>query len=142
MKVFHCPHCNHQLSSQDGKEVNLLGLLEAMDFSVVVPFVLSAELGNYESRVEGEVSLRDGARPDFQCPKCRQSLTAPWNADLAEIHLADEAADREDTVFFSRVYGTHATFVCDRAKSIILSYGADKDAYVDEFDKKTNFFGS
>lgn len=143
MKVFRCPHCGQRLSSEDGKDVILRGVLDATDFQVVVPFILSAELGNYQSHIQGEVTLKEGARPQFQCPKCKQSLTAPWNADLAEIHLVDEDQKREDTVLFSRVYGTHATFVCDRAKHIVLSsFGADQASYMDDVSKSPNFFGS
>ena len=142
MKTYSCPHCGHHLSSEDGTEINFRCVLDGPRFRAAVPLVLSAELGNYARRIEGDVTLEDGAKPDFACPACKQSFTCTWNEELAEIRMEDPELEGQNTVVFSRVYGTRATFVYDRQRQLLASFGQDKEAYVAEFGKLHNFFGS
>ena len=122
--------------------MTLRGVLEGPSFTVAVPFVFAAEPGNYETSIEGELTLRDGAKVDFCCPRpqCHHSLAAAWNDDLAEVKLLENGV--EEVVVFSRVYGIFATFVYDRSSDVLQSFGEDHDRYADEFDRELNFFGS
>jgi hypothetical protein len=142
MSFYRCQHCGVRLSSEDGSELTFRGVLEAELFTVAAPFTFAAELGNYEFRVDGDLTMKEGARPDFQCPSCHRSFVCAWNADFAEIKMVAPENDREDFVVFSRVYGTRATFLCDKERQLQQAFGEDKEAYVEEFGKLHNFFGS
>lgn len=142
MSFYRCQHCGARLSSEDGTEVTFRGVLRGEGFAVTAPFTFAAELGNYEFRIEGGVSLEEGARPEFRCPSCDQSFTCSWNPDFSEVKLVVPEEDREDIVVFSRIYGTQATFHLDRQHQLQQAYGEDKEAYVEEFGKLHNFFGS
>jgi len=142
MSFYRCQHCGHRLSSEDGGEVTFRGVLAGRDFSMATPFTFAAELGNYEFRIKASVELEEGARPEFQCPECHGTFTCPWNEDFAEIKMVIPEEDREDLVVFSRIYGTQATFVYDHEHQLQQSFGEDKEAYVEEFGKLHNFFGS
>jgi hypothetical protein len=139
---YRCQHCGGRLTSEDGQEITFRGVLHSPGFVVAVPFTFAAELGNYQFRIQGDVVLEEGVKPDFQCPACHKSFTCCWNDDLAEIKMVDDASGREDFVVFSRVYGTRATFVCDETRKLQQSFGEDKESYIEEFGKLHNWFGA
>lgn len=142
MTFYRCQHCGFRLSSEDGSEVTFRAVLDGEGFRAVVPFTFAAELGNYEFHIGGEVALEEGARPEFQCPSCHGSFTCAWNEDFSEIKRVVPERDEEDYVVFSRVYGTRATFLYDKERQLQQAFGEDKEAYVEEFGKLHNFFGS
>jgi hypothetical protein len=98
--------------------------------------LLSPQPGNYkyicDPTVEG--SIKPGAALNFFCPVCGENLESPSNKKFVELFLLDSGG-RERKVEFSRLFGTHATFIVDGDE--VTPFGDD----VEDFGR-TNFFGS
>ncbi len=144
MKQFYCPYCNKKLSHFDGTVIKMKGVLSCDSFECSANFYLPGTIGKYGSIVDDHLNLKDGARVEFRCPnpKCDRNFTAHYDNDLAEIKMIDDDG-HEYVVVFNRSYGIHSTFVVDyKKKRLESSFGADKNEYVGEFEKKVNFFGA
>jgi len=144
MKQFYCPYCNQKLSHFDGIMIKMKGVLSCDSFECSANFYLPGAIGKYGSIVDDHLKLKDGARVEFRCPhpKCDRSFTAHYDNDLAEIKMIDDDG-HEYVVVFNRIYGIQSTFVVDyKKKRLESSFGEDKNEYMDDFEKKVNFFGA
>ncbi len=140
---FYCPFCNTELSVLDDTLVRMSGILENDHFRVTTTFYLPAELGKYGYRVEGDITLKEGACVDFRChsPECGISFTTHYNDDLSEIKMVDDSGKEEYVAFF-RIYGKRGTFVLDRRLNVILkSFGDESQEFLEKAEKSINFFG-
>lgn len=128
--TFACPHCQSVLNPS-------VKILLAVKYKTKKGMILlSPQPGNFKFICDHSVSaaLKPGATLSFFCPVCSADLTSPANKKFVELNLV-EANQRTRKVQFSRIHGTHATFVIDEDN--VTPYGED----VDDFEN-TNFFGS
>lgn len=128
--TFACPHCQSVLNPS-------VKILLAVKYKKKQGMILlSPQPGNYKFICDSSVSaaMKPGATLTFFCPVCTADLTSPANKKFVEISLVD-ANKNTRKVEFSRIYGTHATFIVDEDN--VTPYGED----VDE-SGNTNFFGS
>lgn len=143
-RTFYCPECGERLSSRAGDQIRVDGVLQAEHFSLRTRFSFPAELGKYGAAIEGEVTLREGARVEFFCPnrECDRDFTAAYNHELAEIRMVN--GDGKDyLVVFNKVYGRQATFVVDIAEhEMVGRFGDHADSLKDTFERPLNFFGA
>ena len=128
--TFVCPHCQGVLNP------NVKILLVAKCKRRKGLLLLSPQPGNYKYLCDS--SLQDAFQPGdtitFSCPLCSQDLTAKGKPKFAhmEMHVVSHEPRR---VEFSRVFGTHATFILDGNE--VTAYGENADDF-----GSTNFFGS
>jgi hypothetical protein len=128
--TFVCPHCQGVLNP------NVKILLVADTSRARGLVLLSPQPGNYkylcDSSLEG--ALQPGETITFSCPLCQADLVSASDPQLAqlELHVPSHEPRR---VEFSRVFGTHATFIINGGE--VDTYGKDAD----DFDA-LNFFGS
>ncbi|PID78601.1 hypothetical protein CSB20_14325 [bacterium DOLZORAL124_64_63] len=129
-KTFACPHCRSVLNPS---VKILLTVRHAQKQGMIL---LSPQPGNYKFICDPtvEADLKPGVALDFFCPVCAKNLESPSNKKFVEIFLRTPGG-RECKVEFSRLYGTHATFIVDGDE--ITTFGDD----VQDFGQ-TNFFGS
>ncbi len=128
--VFACPHCETVLNP------SVKILLVAQYNRKKGMILLSPQPGNFKYICDKSVEkvLKPGATVTFSCPVCGAELTSAGNKKFAELTLIDAGGTRRK-VEFSRVFGTHATFIVDGDS--VLSYGDDADDF-----SPTNFFGA
>ena len=128
--LFCCPHCDAVLNP------SVKILLKVLYRKKQGMILLSPQPGNFKYICDKSIQdvLNDGATVTFFCPVCSAELTSPTNKKLAALNLVGPAGD-ERRVEFSRVYGTHATFIVDGAE--VIAFGEDADDF-----SKTNFFGA
>jgi len=128
--TFACPHCRSVLNPS----VKILLVVRYKKKQGMI--LLSPQPGNYKYLCDPTVesTLKTGAALNFFCPVCSENLESPSNKKFVEI-LLEDAGGRERKVEFSRIYGTHATFIVDGDE--VTPYGDD----VEDFGQ-TNFFGS
>lgn len=128
--TFVCPHCQGVLNP------NVKILLVAAHKRRKGLILLSPQPGNY--KYLSDPSLQDafkaGDTISFSCPICTEDLTSPGNPTFARLELR-VASHEPRRIEFSRVYGTHATFIVEG--NDVTSYGKDADDF-----ESTNFFGS
>ncbi|MCP4291640.1 MAG: hypothetical protein GY780_07370 [bacterium] len=128
--TFSCPHCESVLNPS---VKILLGVKYRNKKGLVL---LSPQPGNYKFICDSSVSavLKPGSTLNFFCPVCSADLVSPANKKFAEINLSGPG-DHFRKVEFSRIFGTHATFIID---------GDNITPFGDEVDGigSTNFFGS
>ncbi len=129
-KKFVCPHCKGVLNPN----VKIILLADTGEARGLV--LLSPQPGNYKYLCDSslEKHLRHGETIDFACPVCHADLMAASDPSLAalELHMESHPVRR---VEFSRVFGTHATFVISEDE--VDAYGEDADGY-----DPMNFFGA
>ncbi|HOX25328.1 MAG TPA: hypothetical protein PLL30_12855 [Candidatus Krumholzibacteria bacterium] len=127
--LYACPHCRTNLNP------NVKIILVASYRQRRGLILLSPRPGNFKFICDRPLAetITPGARVTFSCPVCAEDLTAPGNQEFVELHLAAPGVNLR-RLYFSRTYGTHATFV-DTGEEI-LAYGEDSR----EFDR-VNFFG-
>ncbi len=129
-KSFTCPHCQGVLNP------NVKILLVAAGKKHRGLILLSPQPGNY--RILHDASLAKtfavGAKIALSCPLCSEDLTVKGKPDFAEL-LIQMPGHAPRRVEFSRVFGTHATFIVDAAE--VHAYGENAD----DFDSP-NFFGA
>jgi hypothetical protein len=128
-KLFTCPHCEAVLNPS----VKILLVVAYRNHKGMILY--SPQPGNYKIICDKtiESQLKHGSKIRLSCPCCSQDLTSKANDKLVELHMVIPGQDPV-RVEFSRVYGTHATFVIDGED--VVTYGDD----VDNFGS-TNFFG-
>lgn len=127
--TFACPHCRSVLNPS----VKILLAVKYKNKQGMI--LLSPQPGNYKFICDPSVSasIKPGGSLTFFCPVCSTDLTSPANKKFVELILLD-ANQETRKVEFSRIYGTHATFVID--ENNVTPYGEDvEDA------GPTNFFG-
>ncbi len=128
--VYGCPHCETVLNPS----VKVLLVVKYSKKKGMI--LLSPQPGNFkficDKTVEG--ALSPGATVTFFCPVCGADLTSPGNKKFAELAFFDPNGHKRK-VEFSRVYGTHATFVIDGDE--VQAYGDDAEDF-----NATNFFGA
>lgn len=129
-KTFACPHCRGVLNPN----VKILLVADTGKGKGLV--LLSPQPGNYKYLCDsslGEI-LRPGTVIAFSCPLCHADLTSARDKKLAamEMHIPGQSHRR---VEFSRVYGTHASFVVREDE--VEAYGEDAEGF-----DTMNFFGS
>ncbi len=128
--TFVCPHCQGVLNP------NVKILLVAAGKRRKGLILLSPQPGNYKFLCDS--SFKDAFRPgdtiNFSCPLCAGDLASAKNPKFAqlELHTPSHSPRR---VEFSRIFGTHATFIIDGGE--VTSYGENAG----ESDEK-NFFGA
>ncbi len=128
--TFACPHCNSVLNPS-------IKVLLAVKYNRKQGMILlSPQPGNYKYICDPSVSavMKPGSRLNFHCPVCAADLTSPAKKDFVELHLLDPNGSIRK-VEFSRILGTHATFIIDGDE--VTPYGKN----VEDFGP-TNFFGS
>ena len=127
---FVCPHCQGVLNP------NVKILLVAKHKRRRGLVLLSPQPGNYKYLCDA--TLEDTFRPcdsiTFSCPLCTEDLTAKGKPKFTHLELRVTGHEPR-RVEFSRLYGTHATFVIDGNE--VTAYGEDAEDF-----KSTNFFGS
>lgn len=98
--------------------------------------LLSPQPGNYKFICDSSVSavVKPGASLTFFCPVCTEDLTSPENKKFVELTLIDPNQHTRK-VEFSRIHGTHATFIIDG--DVVTPFGDDV-----EDSNPPNFFGS
>lgn len=128
--VYGCPHCETVLNP------SVKVLLVARYGKKKGMILLSPQPGNFKFICDKTLqeSIKPGATVTFFCPVCGADLTSPGNKKFTELWLLDPNGNRRK-VEFSRVYGTHATFVIDGSE--VTAYGDDADDF-----NETNFFGA
>jgi hypothetical protein len=128
--TFVCPHCQGVLNP------NVKIALVAETKKARGLLLLSPQPGDYKFICDKSFAdeLVTGEKVDFSCPVCAESLDDAQNTDFARLELlAPGHAPRQ--VAFSRVYGTHATFIIDGED--VSSFGEDAEDF-----GSTNFFGA
>jgi len=127
--IYVCPHCQTNLNP------NVKIILVASYRQRKGLILLSPRPGNFKFICDRKLAetINPGARVIFSCPVCAADLTAAANKEFVELQLASPDGRRR-RLYFSRTYGTHATFV-DTGEEI-RAYGEDTP----EFDR-VNFFG-
>lgn len=128
--VFGCPHCETVLNP------SVKILLVARYRKKKGMILLSPQPGNFKYICDSSVErlLHPGDTVTFSCPVCGADLTSPGNKKFAELVLIDPNGSRRK-VEFSRVFGTHATFIVDG--EAVTAFGDDAEDF-----SPTNFFGS
>jgi len=128
--TFACPHCNSVLNPS----VKILLAVKYKSKRGMI--LLSPQPGNFKFICDRSVSatIKPGAVLNFFCPVCSEDLTSPVNKKFVELILVDPNKDQRK-VEFSKVFGTHATFVVDEDN--VTPYGEDV-----EDSGPTNFFGA
>lgn len=128
--VYGCPHCNTVLNPS----VKVLLVVKYSQKKGMI--LLSPQPGNFKFICDKSVAekIKPGAMVSFFCPVCGGDLTSPLNKKFAELVLLDPNGNQRK-VEFSRVYGTHATFIVDGSE--VTAFGDDAEDY-----NGTNFFGA
>lgn len=128
--VYGCPHCQTVLNPS----VKILLVVKHGKKKGMI--LLSPQPGNFKFICDKSVEemIKPGAMATFFCPVCGADLTSPANKKFAELVLLDPNGNTRK-LEFSRVYGTHATFVVDGNE--VTAYGDDADDF-----NGTNFFGA
>jgi hypothetical protein len=128
--VYGCPHCETVLNPS----VKILLVVKYGKKKGMI--LLSPQPGNFKFILDKSVedAVKPGATVTFCCPVCGAELTSPANKKFAELILIDPNGHQRK-VEFSRIYGTHATFVVDGDE--VVHYGDDAEDF-----NSTNFFGS
>ena len=140
-KRFICPECTAVLNDEDPQVIRMVGTLMGAGFSITTEFGLSANLGEYGASFDPKLRMERGCRVRFGCPHCGRDFTSSYSEDLAEVEMID--GRDEFVVVFSRIFGEESSFVVELGtKKLVASYGADAAAYIAEFGKDMNFFGS
>lgn len=129
-RTFACPHCKAVLNPS----VKILLAVKYKSKRGMI--LLSPQPGNFKYICDSSVSaiIKPGASLTFFCPVCATDLTSPANKKFVELTLVDPN-QKLRKVEFSRILGTHATFVIDGDD--ITPYGEDV-----EDSGGTNFFGA
>ena len=129
-KIFACPHCEAVLNPS----VKILLVAQYKKKKGMI--LLSPQPGNFKFVCDKSVekTLKPGATVTFLCPVCGADLTSAGNKKFTEMVLVDQAGQQRK-VEFSRVFGTHATFILDGDE--VVSYGDDAEGF-----SPTNFFGA
>ncbi len=129
-KKFVCSHCQGVLNPN----VKILLIADTGKAKGLV--LISPQPGNYKYLCDDsmEAHLHTGETIAFSCPLCHANLTSAADDSLAvlELHVGSHAPRR---VEFSRVFGTHATFII--GEEDVDAYGEDADGY-----DPMNFFGA
>ena len=128
--TFVCPHCHGVLNPN--VKITLVAAVKRGKGMIL----LSPQPGNYRYICDKslEDALKPGDKVTFSCPICTADLTSAGNPKFCQLEL-HTAGQEPRRVEFSRVYGTHATFVI--GDNSVTSYGEDADEF-----GSTNFFGS
>jgi len=128
--VYLCPHCGANLNPS----VKIILLVAHRRRKGLI--LLSPQPGNFKFVCDQHVAevVRSGARVNFHCPVCQADLTSGVHAGFAELYR-DVGGRVPERVFFSRKFGTHATFVTKG--DVVAAFGDDADEFA-----KVNFFGS
>ena len=128
--TFACPHCKSVLNPS-------VKILLSVKYNKKQGLILlSPQPGNYKVICDPSVSaaVKPGSALNFFCPVCSESLASPSNKDFVELVIMDPNSQTRK-VEFSRIFGTHATFIIDGED--VTPYGDDVDD-----DNEINFFGS
>jgi predicted RNA-binding Zn-ribbon protein involved in translation (DUF1610 family) len=127
--VYGCPHCETVLNP------SVKILLVAKYNKKKGMILLSPQPGNFKFICDRslENNIKPGATVTFYCPVCGTDLTSPDNRKFARLILIAPNG-RQQKVEFSRVYGTHATFIIDGDE--VTAYGDDAEDF-----NPPNFFG-
>jgi hypothetical protein len=128
--VYLCPHCHSNLNPS----VKIVLVASYRQRKGLI--LLSPQPGNFKFVCDEHVSevIKPGTKVKFHCPVCSNDLTSAANKDFAEVFL-DTGDKQPRRLYFSRAYGTHATFI-DKG-DVIAAYGEN----VEDYDR-INFFGS
>lgn len=128
--LYVCPHCGAVLNPN----VKIILVIHHRGRRGMI--LLSPQPGNFKFILDPGMAatLQPGAAVKFACPACAADLTSAANRKFAALHLV-VAGQEPRRVEFSRIYGTHATFVL--SGDSIKAYGEDVDSY-----RRINFFGS
>jgi len=128
--VYLCPHCHANLNP------NVKIILLATHRRRKGLILLSPQPGNFQFFWDDQLAevVKPGTRIKFLCPVCSSDLTSAVNPEFAELFL-DVQDQNPRRMFFSRQFGTHATFI-DKG-DVIAAYGEN----VEDYDR-INFFGS
>jgi hypothetical protein len=128
-RVYYCPACNATLNP------SVKVILTAVKDQRAGLILLSPQPGNFKFVLDPGVAstLQPGAAVKFACPACAADLTSQANRKFAELNLVVPGQEPR-RVEFSRIYGTHATFIV--SGDAVKAYGEDVDDY-----KRINFFG-
>ncbi len=127
--LYVCPHCGAVLNPN----VKIILVVHHRGRRGLI--LLSPQPGNFKFVVDPgiEAILELGAAVKFACPACAADLTSPANRQFAELNLVVPGQEPR-RVEFSRLYGTHATFIVSGDQ--VKAYGEDVDDY-----RRVNFFG-
>ena len=128
--LFVCPHCEAVLNP------SVKVLLKVSYRKKQGLILLSPQPGNFEFICDKSIAdvIKPGSTVSFSCPVCQADLTSARDKKFAELRMNGRGGHRR-RIEFSRVYGTHATFIIDGDE--VTAYGDDSDDFA-----KTNFFGA
>lgn len=128
--VYLCPHCHANLNPS----VKIILLASHRQRKGLI--LLSPQPGNFRFVCDEHLSeiVKPGTKLKFMCPVCTSDITSAVDPEFAELFL-DAPNQTPRRMFFSRQYGTHATFI-DKG-DVIAAYGEN----VEDYDR-INFFGS
>ncbi len=126
-RCYHCPHCEGLLNP--GTRI----IIKAVKDLGAGLLLFSPQVGNYHLIMPDNFRLAIGDRVTFYCPICGADLTSEADEDLALVDCRIAGKSRFQ-VHFSRIFGTHATFVVRDGN--VSSFGEHALAYT-----SVNFFG-
>lgn len=124
---FLCPHCRGYLQV----EKNLIFSIETSSDNKGLIF-LSPELGDYTMKKNKNFILNEDDKVTIKCPICNTDLRDnSVHQDLAKILMID-MDDIENEIYFSAIYGEHATYKVAGKK--VDHYGSKLDKYINFFN--------
>ncbi|MBI9034379.1 MAG: hypothetical protein JEZ03_07910 [Bacteroidales bacterium] len=121
---YYCPKCEGRVNM--GNNIILIMTMENGKRSITF---LHTELGNYESQVDPNISIKAGDRVEFLCPLCHSNIEY-HKEDTSLVHLVrvDELKNKSK-VILSKIYGEYATYHIEGDQ--VKSYGEHALRYSD-----------
>ncbi len=117
---YSCPKCSAALNPD--RSVILRMSHDDVDCLVGI----HPQPGKYEVYLPPEVTTEEGTAWDFSCPMCSETLRSKEEPNLCELRLTVDGDDVR--IFFSRIAGEHATFICHEDQPC-EEYGPDAGKY-------------
>jgi hypothetical protein len=102
-------------------------------------FLLSPQIGNYNSHKHRLFEIKSGEVLEFFCPICNGSLKSDIDKNLAHVILIDES-DQSHDVYFSQIVDEHSTFETNGDALHIEGEDAGKYTYFKIGEKFRKYF--
>ena len=123
MKHYNCPYCSAYLNL-DGKIV--LSVKQPKGNSGVI--FLSEELGDYVTKLNPKLDIKEGELTHFHCPSCAESLHMLEDENHVRIKKTDKNGE-EHSLIFSAIKGKLSTYLISKERQ--LTFGEHALKYLD-----------
>lgn len=120
MKHYNCPYCNAYLNAQ-----GYIALGVKIPHGNTGVILLSEEIGDYRTRINPKLEIKEGDLTHFHCPSCTKSLNVPDDDKHVKILKTDENGE-EHTVVFSAVNGEQSTYLISKERQLTFGEHAMK----------------